>query len=71
MASSWGMYVCHCGDDIIDAVIDVVYSSIPSEESWNIFKSVLFRLTNFKVMTRDVGFDTKASFSNNTCSHYI
>ena len=30
-----------------------------------------FRLTNFKVMTRDVGFDTKASFSNNTCSRYI
>ena len=30
-----------------------------------------FRLTNFLVMTRDVGFDTKAYFSKNTCLRYI
>ena len=37
----------------------------------SVLRACAFRLTNFLVMTRDVGFDTKAYFSKNTCLRYI
>jgi hypothetical protein len=33
--------------------------------------TLLFRFANFKLMTRDGGFDKKTSFSKNTCLRYI
>ena len=44
MASGWDIYIRHCGDDVIDALINeagVVNSSMPLDESQNIFQSVL------------------------------